>query len=257
MNNLLLKLLLTPALIVGVSLIGRRWGPAVAGWIVGLPLTSGPVAFFLALDQGTAFAAASSMGILAGTLSVAAFCLAYSRGAWHVRWPLALLAGWLGFFASTWTFQQVSLPLATLSGVIVVLLVLALWLMPAHVESVHSVESPWWDIPARALVATAVVLLLTGYAPVLGPRLSGLLTPFPILAATLGVFTHRFQGPGAAAGLLRGVMLGLFGFAAFFVVVSALLVPLGIAATFALATAAALLLQGATLGVLRRPRHAT
>jgi len=38
------KLLLTPALLGLVSLAGRRWGPAVSGWLVGLPLTSGPVA---------------------------------------------------------------------------------------------------------------------------------------------------------------------------------------------------------------------
>ncbi|HLI06681.1 MAG TPA: hypothetical protein VKV40_08945 [Ktedonobacteraceae bacterium] len=31
------KLLLTPLLIGLVSLAGRRWGPAVSGWIVGLP----------------------------------------------------------------------------------------------------------------------------------------------------------------------------------------------------------------------------
>ena len=47
---LVIKLLLTPILIGMVSLAGRRWGPAISGWFVGLPLTSGPVMLFLALD---------------------------------------------------------------------------------------------------------------------------------------------------------------------------------------------------------------
>lgn len=256
MENLLLKLLLTPALIAGVSLASRRWGPSVAGRLVGLPLTSGPIAFFLALDQGRVFAAASSKGILAGSISVAAFCLAYGRSAARVRWPLALLAGWLGFFVSTWVLQQVTLPLAPLCGVVVALELVALWLMPSEPEAAAALPAPWWDIPARAVAATTVVVLLTGYATTLGPHLSGLLTPFPIVAATLGVFTQHFQGPSAAVRLLRGVMLGLFAFTGFFVVVSALLVPVGIAATFALATTAALLLQGAAMSTLRRPSAA-
>ena len=61
------KLVLTPALIAAASLAGRRWGHAVSGWLVGLPLTSGPVALFLALERGTTFAADASLGSLAGS----------------------------------------------------------------------------------------------------------------------------------------------------------------------------------------------
>ena len=53
MNNsplLALKLIFVPALIGGVSLAGRKWGPAVSGWLAGFPFTSGPVALILALD---------------------------------------------------------------------------------------------------------------------------------------------------------------------------------------------------------------
>lgn len=68
METLLLKLLLTPALIAAASLAGRQWGQAVSGWFVGLPLTSGPIAFFVALDQGVGFAAATALGALAAAL---------------------------------------------------------------------------------------------------------------------------------------------------------------------------------------------
>jgi hypothetical protein len=59
MSSLVLKLVLTPVLIGGASLAGRRFGPSVGGWLVGLPLTSGPIAFFLTLDHGHSFAAAA------------------------------------------------------------------------------------------------------------------------------------------------------------------------------------------------------
>jgi hypothetical protein len=50
MDILVLKLILAPVIIGSASLAGRKWGPAVSGWIVGMPLTSGPVIFFVALS---------------------------------------------------------------------------------------------------------------------------------------------------------------------------------------------------------------
>jgi hypothetical protein len=42
---LLLKLLLVPLLIYLVTLAGRRWGPAVAGWLSAFPIVAGPILF--------------------------------------------------------------------------------------------------------------------------------------------------------------------------------------------------------------------
>ena len=78
MDSLALKLILTPVLIGTASLAGRRWGPAVSGWLVALPLTSAPIVFFLARTHGLAFATAVAIGTLAGAISQAAFCLIYS-----------------------------------------------------------------------------------------------------------------------------------------------------------------------------------
>ncbi|HSE05221.1 MAG TPA: hypothetical protein VLK35_13795, partial [Methylomirabilota bacterium] len=99
MDNLTLKLVLTPALIGAATLAGRRWGQSVGGWLVGLPLTTGPVAFFIALDQGEHFAAAAALGSLAGAAAEAAFCVAYGRLAGRTGWPLAMLAATAAFAA--------------------------------------------------------------------------------------------------------------------------------------------------------------
>src|SRR2546422_11343874 len=79
MTLLFAKLVLTPLLIAAVTLAGRRWGPAVGGWLAGLPLTSGPVSVFLALEQGPGFAARAAVGTLAGLGGGGCFCLVDAR----------------------------------------------------------------------------------------------------------------------------------------------------------------------------------
>jgi hypothetical protein len=104
------------------------------------------------------------------------------------------------------------------------------------------------------VIATSIVLLLTASAPLLGPQLTGLLSPFPVYAAILTVFAHRQHGPVAAVSVLRGLLLGLYAFATFFLVVATLLTSLGIALTFVIATASALLVQASSLAFMRRER---
>src|SRR2546422_11564383 len=111
MSNLVLKLIVTPALIGAATMAGRRWGPAIAGWLVGLPFTSGPVALFLALDHGAGFAAGAAAGMLAGTISQAALALAYG---WQAsRGPrVASGFGCLALPASTPALHRLSIGLA-------------------------------------------------------------------------------------------------------------------------------------------------
>jgi hypothetical protein len=254
MITFLFKLILSPLLIGAVSLVGRRWGPAVSGWLVGLPLTSGPVVLFLALDQGPAFAAASAQAIMLGIISVGIFCLTYSRLAPRRPWPPVLLAGWLSVLLSTWLLNGVALPLLPAFAATVLILGGVLKSLPAPAGPLPAVVAPRWDLPLRMGVAAAFVLAITGLAQVLGPHLSGLLAPFPIFASILGVFTHRFQGAAVTANLLRGVVLGSFSFAGFFLVVAALLPQAGIALTFLCATTVAVAMHGGSLWLLQHHR---
>ena len=252
MDSLILKLILTPALIGVASLAGRRWGPAVSGWLVGLPLTSGPVAFFLALSHGAAFAAAAAIGTLTGTLAECTFCLTYAWLARRARWPLTLGLSCLAFLLPIAALQYLVLPLALLFPLILAALALALRLMPPRAETAAKPgPPPRWDIPARMVLATAFVLLLTGLAPILGPRLSGLLSPFPLYASILAAFAHRLQGPAAAAGVLRGLLMGLYAFASFFLVLALLIERVGLAPAFVASIVAALIVQAGSLWVLR------
>jgi hypothetical protein len=256
MATFLFKLILSPLLIGAVSLLGRRWGPAISGWLIGLPLTSGPVVLFLALDQGTAFATTAAQGIMPGIISVGIFCLIYSRLARHWGWLPTMLAGWLVVLGSTAVLSQVAVPAVVGFLAVVVALTTILRLLPESNGAALVSTPPRWEIPLRMVVATAFVLAVTGLAQLLGPHLSGLLAPFPIFATILSVFTHHGQGAAAAGRLLRGVVLGSFSFAGFFLVVAALLQPAGIGVTFLCASLVALAIQGASLWLIRRTRVA-
>ena len=246
------KLLLTPLLIGLVSLAGRRWGPGISGWLIGLPLTSGPVALYLALGQGRMFAAIAAQGILLGQGSVAIFCLAYSWFAFRLNWPFCLLASWCVFFAVSFFLELFALPLIFAFLGVIACLIVVLQLFPRATAKASGVTPPGWEVWLRMLVATTFVLLLTGIAGLLGPRLSGLLTPFPLYGSTLAAFTHAFEGKAAASRLLRGMVSGSFAFAVFFLIVAALLERWGIVATFSLALVATLLVHGCSLFIVRR-----
>lgn len=251
---LALKLVLTPVLVGAASLAGRRWGSAVGGWLIGIPFTSGPIAFFLALSPGPRFAAAAAVGTMAGTASQAAFCLGYAWSAQRLDWGPSVLAAALAFAAATAVLDLVMLPAAGYFVVVILGLVVALFLMPpaAQRDQVDGeVRYPSWDLPARMVVATGFVVALTAAAPLLGAHLAGLIAPFPLYATVLAAFAHRLQGAGPAVGVVRGLLLGLFAFASFFLVLS-LLLPAGIALAFVAAVAVAIVVQGASLLAGRR-----
>jgi len=258
MDTQSLKIVLTPALVGMASLVGRRFGPAVGGWLVGLPFTSGPVTLFLALDHGAGFAATAAAGTLAGTLSQAAFCVAYGWLARRGSWPVGLGAGLLGFAASTLLLERLSLGVGVICVAVMAGLALALWAMPRALEAPRSTRPrlPAWDLPARMVVATAFVVLLTSLAARLGPELTGLLAPFPLYAAILTVFGHLHGGPDAAIKVLRGLLFGLFSFAGFFLVLALTLERAGLGAAFAAAIAVTFALQGGSLWILRGQRIA-
>jgi hypothetical protein len=248
---LALKLVITPVLILMASLASRRWGEAVGGWLIGLPLTSAPVAFFLAVEQGTGFAEQAAAGSLIGTAAQACFCVGYARTGERFGWPTAFALGALSFAAGATVLQILRLPLTLLALIAIGTLVLSARLIPLAPVQRRPVVVPRWDIPARMAVATAIVVTLTAFAAALGPRLSGVLATFPVFAAVLAVFAHRIQGAFAARQVLWGLLIGLFGFIGFFLVIGMTINTFGIAFAFITATLAALTIQGCSLWLVK------
>jgi hypothetical protein len=234
---LLLKLTLTPLLIGGASLAARRWGPAVAGWLVALPLTSGPVLFFVALDHGPAFAASAAVGTLLGLGAIVAYALGYVAAS--TRGPAAAVA------AATVTYVVAGLVLQSIAGWPVLLLAAlvvaailgTIKILPPAAAGRSKGAHPAWDLPARILVGTALVVGLTTIAPALGPTVSGIVTTFPVYVTVLVTFAFLHDGRPAGIGVLRGALIGLPGTVAFYLPIHFFVEGWGVAPAFALSLA--------------------
>lgn len=254
MNTLLLKFIVTPTLIGAASLAGRRWGHSISGWMVALPLTTGPITFFLALTHGLAFAATAAAGTLAGGMSQAVFAFTYGKLSLRWRWLPTLLSACLAFVIVTAILGQFTFPIIPVYVVVLLLFLIALRLLPKAkgVEPAADSLPSRWDIPLRMTVATFFVVLITSVATNLGPHLTGLVAPFPIFTATLAAFAHHQHGPDGAIKVLRGLLMGLFSFASFFFALAILLPSSGIVVSFTIAILVVLILQGFSLWILQR-----
>lgn len=248
MTLLAIKLLLAPCFVMGASLTARRHGPRVGGLVGALPVVAGPILLVYALAHGRTFAAHAAAGTLLGLISLTAFVVVYARLAGRVAWPLGLLAGWLAFALWTLLFSALSIPTGLALALACAAFALGVALLPQpRFEPTERSAPPTWDLPLRGACALALVLALTAIAGWLGPQLSGLLAPFPIIASVLATFTHTQRGVDETLRLLRGLVTGFGAFALFCFTLALALPDLSVVASFALASAVALGVQGVAL----------
>jgi len=256
-NNLLLKLILTPLIIAAATLVSRRWGERIGGLMIGLPLTSGPVSIFFALEQGTHYAANAAIGSILGLVPVAVFCAAYVQSARRLPWYLSAAVSIGLYFLSVWGVSNLAPGLGWEAVLVPLALVAGTLLIGKMDGRDRPFRSSWWDLPLRMAAATGLVVLITGSAAALGSKWGGLLSPFPIFTFVMVTFAHSQGGAEAAWRLIRGVLPGLFSYTAFFVVVNLLVETGQLFFVYSLAAVAALGVSGLLLVVLlHRTRQA-
>jgi hypothetical protein len=248
------KALLAPTFVVGASLAARRFGPWVGGIVGGLPVVAGPILLAYALQHGRAFAGQAAAGTLLGLLSLTAFVVVYGRLAGRFRWFVCMLCGWVAFALVTVALDGVTVAAGVALGLVCLGFALGLLLLPFQPPATGCAPAapPAWDLPVRAGCALALVLALTTAAGWLGPQLSGLLAPFPVITTVLATFTHSQRGAGEAVRLLRGMLTGFVAFALFCFALAVLLRGSTVATAFALATVAALAIQALAFSLARR-----
>lgn len=248
---LALKLLLVPAFLGLLTLAARWLGPAVAGWLAGLPLVAGPIVLILSLEQGSAFAAEASIATVTAVVASTSFGLAYAHTAQRQGWPLALaaaLAAWLAS-AAAMAWLSPGLPLALLLAL--GSLALAPRAFPRTRPELPRPPAPT-ELPLRMAAGVLLTLAVAQAAAHIGGTWSGLLALFPVLGSVLAVFSHRHSGAAYTATLLQGMARGMFSLVAFFTTAALLLPQRPLAEAFGASVLACLLVQVATL---RRPRR--
>jgi len=269
-NLLAYKLTIAPALVALATLAGRRWGAAAAGLVAGLPIVSGPLLFFYAVEQGPVYASDAALATLLGLLALCAFVLAYAWRAWSGGSALSSVAlGWVAFALVTLLVNRlldahaVSLGRALLYALLALFLSLRSLPPEAPVPDGESAVPAGFsgaprpgagDLALRMLAAALLVWALTSFAQRLGPRLGGLLTPFPVASTVLAVFAHLQGGSPGVRAVLKGLLLALNAFAVFCAVLAAALVAWGVGPSFGAALLCAGLVQAAVLALPRRRR---
>lgn len=245
------KLVLTPLLIASASLAGRRWGALTSGWLLALPLTSGPIALFITLDLGSQAGAQAAAGSLVGATAQVAFSVAYALASRRVDWPGCLVAGGAGFAFAALVVPPLD-PLVLFGLAIAAVAVGLPFLRSGPDDQPLRLARPGrWDIPARAVVATILVVAISGAAPFVGGHAAGMLATFPVYVSVLTTFAHRIGGRTQARAVLRGLLIGLPGFATFFLVAGASVESWGALAAFGTALPAAVVVNVVAIAILR------
>jgi hypothetical protein len=219
---LILKLTIVPLFIGLVTLIGRKWGPSIAGLISAFPVVAGPIIIFIAIEQGPEFATLTSVSAISATACLLAFWVIYSWACIRLSWPLATLCALTVWFFLALALAMTSLSLGLALLIAICSLIVTPFLLP-HIKITTLPNTKFYDLHWRMLVGALLTFTVTTFAAALGEAWSGILTVFPVIGSVLAIFTHRNQGASYVTQVSRGTVKGLYSFVAFFFTLTLLL----------------------------------
>lgn len=238
MDILTVKLIVTPALMLIVSLAIRKWGGFIGGLLSGMPLTSGPIAVFLAIEQGPHFSTQAAAGALSGLAGVLLTYLFYLNVSRFLSVLPACIISLLFFGAASSFLLWLGSPAGGVSlGLLAIIALLRLTRPVSH----HKWVTPltYGNMLLRMVTATVLLMAITTMAHLLGPRLSGLLSPVPVIAWPVMVFAHLQGGRQPLAAVARGNAVSASGIILFYTAIMEMIPGSGLLATFSVAFGAA------------------
>lgn len=212
----LYKILTVPMVIVITSLLVKKFGAFVGGIFAGLPLFSGPISFFITLEQGTDFARIAAYNSLIGLIGCAVTALLYAWFAYFgCKWWFALPSAVAGYFGVGYFFHY--LPQFSFFVIALACCTFAMGtlLLPRPKLEKYNTTRPHWLIWVQLLFGSLMVYSVTEAAAVLGPQWSGNMSCFPIMIVVIAPFTHFANGVYTMIAVLRGFAAGWLGTSVF------------------------------------------
>jgi len=232
---LLLKLVVTMVAVVGLSLVAERLSTRLAGVLAGFPHGIAIVLWFIGTEQGAEFAARAAGFATAGLGANVVLAWTYGEvarraGAGVRAVAMAALGGVAAFLAVAAALNMLA-PGPLLAPVVAVALIglarllVGLWPAPAAL-----VKPPLrlGELLARAALAGAIVVAVTGLAALIGPQWAGLLAGFPVVSFPLLVILHLGHGPGPVMAVVRHYPFGIVALVVFTLVARWGFVALGV-----------------------------
>jgi hypothetical protein len=243
---LILKLTLVPFFLMLISLIGKRYGPARAGWMAGLPVIVGPILLLMALEHGAPFAARAAHFTLASVFTVITFGVAYSHAARRYGWGGSLLIALVAWLMAAVIVSQLPMSISIVTAIALVTLLLAPYLYPPYVLGEAPSPLPVTELLLRMLLGAVLTYIVTTFATTVGETWSGIAALAPVLTPVLAIFIHRRSGRAHAIALLSNLARGLYSLLIFCFIVAWQLEARGVTPTFLLALVCAIVVQTAT-----------
>jgi hypothetical protein len=240
---LALKLVLVPVLVLGASVTERRWGPRAAALLTSLPVISGPLLFFFAIEQGHAFAANAAETVLVTAIAVAAAAMAYAWLSVSLPWWASLGGSGVSFGVIIGLLELVEWSVWSGLVVVVVSVTLARAVLPARSRPTFVRPRPVWDLGSRVACAVVLILCGTALASRLGPRVSGVLAALPIALFIVVASIHSQQGRTAALAFIGSFIPGMGSSVAFSATIAFAIRSLGTLFAFTLPMGLAVAVQ--------------
>jgi hypothetical protein len=251
------KVAAAAAIVVAASRAAERAGPFLGAMVATLPVSTGPIYVFLAMDHGVAFVAEAAVMSVAGVAAIAAFVAGHALAAQRFATAgslaiatLVWLAAALALQLRAWSFPEACLLFAgTLLAALRGLRRFATAAAPAAGPRTRL------DLPLRALLVAALVVATTLASDAFGPAVTGVLATYPVVFTSLILILQPRGGGAFAAAVLVNGLKGLLGFGLALAVlhVAALHLSAAPALLIALAVAAG---WNLLLTLLRRRRSA-
>jgi hypothetical protein len=243
---ILLKLTLVPFFLFVVSMAAVRWGPAVAGWLAGLPIVTGPILYLLVLDHGGAFGVTAATAALSAILASEAFNLAYAWTCRRNHFGTAAAAGLVAWLAAAIGLTALPATPAFAIAAAVFGVLSAQTFLPRTNAAARPISITRTDLVMRMVAGAVLTLAVTMLSFSLGAQWSGVLSVFPLLGLILSISSQRAHGPDFVVRLLRGMVLGRLSFAAFCLSLIWLLPTQNAAIAFLVASIVSCLVQWAS-----------
>ncbi|MCG6658255.1 hypothetical protein HOP52_10860 [Halomonas campisalis] len=230
----LAKLLVSIGIVLGLSAVAERVSTRLAGLLAGYPLGTAIALFFIGLEISPGFAAESAVYSLAGFTATMAlgggYLLCGRRDGLKgvLAGSAGGLAAWLiaGLILTRFDFTRLGGTLTTLAAIVVFT-----WLYRHLPDTRAAVRGGfrWPALGMRAVLATAIVFLITGLAHVLPAAWAGMLAAFPISMYPLLVILHLTHGAAPAATVIKHYPAGLGALLCYTLCVSLTYATLGLA----------------------------
>ncbi|GAB5374749.1 MAG: hypothetical protein AcusKO_12110 [Acuticoccus sp.] len=261
---ILVKIAVTSAMVLTLATLTERAGPRIAGVLAGFPLGIAVSLFFIGIEEGAPFAAAASVTALGGLSAALAFCTAYwaaTRGERPLSPARATVCACAAFIGAAGLLSLLPANRWLLAGVTLALAAIAARLYrrmgAAGTGALKAIRTGPRVLAIRAGIATALVLVVTGLAGVVGPRWAGLLAGFPVTLLPVLLIAHVTYSPRIAHGVIKGFPYGIGSLVVCALVASESLDAFGVYRGMAVAIGAAgIYLTAVCVVVLRADRPA-